>query len=109
MCTLFALAVLQQLPQVANSETLLGKRTLCMAPVLNFHFCKNENNVIPPELAETKSEFCQRTPCGQFHCTPCRKTLAQIEKQLKLILYSPSLQISDIKCEIIHSRIKINA
>jgi hypothetical protein len=60
------------------------------------NFCENENNFIPPELAETNSDFCQRTPCRQFHCTPCRKTLAQTEKQLKLIPYSPSLQISDI-------------
>jgi hypothetical protein len=96
-------------PQVANSETSLGLRTPCTAPVLNLHFCENENNVISPELAEMNSDFCQRTPCGQFHCTPCRKTLAQTEKQLKLILYSPSLQISDIKYEIIHSRIKENA
>jgi hypothetical protein len=96
-------------PQVANSETSLGLRTPCTAPVLNLHFCENENNVIPPELAEMNSDFCQRTPCGQFHCTPCRKTLAQTEKQLKLIPYSPSLQISDIKYEIIHSRIKENA
>jgi hypothetical protein len=62
--------------QVANTETSLGLRTPCMSPVLNLHFCENENNVISPDLAETNSDFCQRTPCGQFHCTPCRKTLA---------------------------------
>jgi hypothetical protein len=96
LCALPATTVLQQFRSGCNSETSLGLRTPCTAPVLNLHFCENENNVIPPELAETNSDFCQRTPCGQFHCTPCRKTLAQTEKQLKLILYSPSLQISDI-------------
>jgi hypothetical protein len=109
LCALPATTVFQQFRSGCNSETSLGLRTPCTAPVLNLHFCENENNVIPPELAETNSDFCQRTPCGQFHCTPCRKTLAQTEKQLKLIPYSPSLQISDIKYEIIHSRIKENA
>jgi hypothetical protein len=80
-----------------------------MAPVLILHFYENENSVIPPELAEMNSDFCQRTPCGQFHCTPSRKPLAQTDKQLKLILYSPSLQLSDIKYEIKHSLIKENA
>jgi hypothetical protein len=80
-----------------------------MTPVLNLHFCENENNVIPPDILEMNYDFCQCTPCGQFHCTPCRKTLAQKEKQLKLIPYSPSFQISNIKYEIKHSRIKENA
>jgi hypothetical protein len=94
--------------QVENSETLLGPCSPCMAPVLNFHFYENENNVLPPELAETNSDFCECTPCQQFHYTPCRKTLSQTEKQLKLIPYSPSLHSSDIKYEVIHSRIKEN-
>jgi hypothetical protein len=102
-------AVFQQFLSGYNSETLLGLRTPCMDTVLNLHFCENENKVTSPELAETNSDFCQCTPCGQFHCTPCRKTLAQTEKQLKLILYSSSLQISNIQYEIIHSRIKANA
>jgi hypothetical protein len=33
---------------------------------------ENENNGIPPELSEINFESCQRTPCGHFHCTPCR-------------------------------------
>jgi hypothetical protein len=107
--THFAAAVLHSFPQVANSETSLGLRTPCTARVLDLHFCKIENSVISPEHVETNSDFCQCTPCGRFHCTPCRNTLAQTEKQLKLTLHSPSLHISDIKYEIIHSRIKSNA
>jgi hypothetical protein len=85
LCTLPVTTVFQQFHSGCNSKTSLSLRTPCMAPVLNLHFCENENNVIPPELAEMNSHFCQRTPCGQFRCTPCRKTLAQTEKQLKVI------------------------
>jgi hypothetical protein len=37
-----------------NSKTLLYLHTPCMAPVLNLHFCENENNVNPSELSEIK-------------------------------------------------------
>jgi hypothetical protein len=66
LCALLATTVLQQFHSGCNSETLLGLRTPCTAPVLNLHFYENENNVIPPELSEIKTlNPCQRTPCGQ--------------------------------------------
>jgi hypothetical protein len=93
-----------------NSEAFLGLCTPCMAPVLNLHFYEDENNVISSELSEMKLwTLVNACLVDKLHCTPCRKTLAQTEKQLKLIPYSPSLQISDIKYEIKHSRIKANA
>jgi hypothetical protein len=76
LCAPSATTIFQQFRSGCNSETSLNLRTPCMVPVLNLHFCKNENNVIPPELAEMNFDFCQRTPCRQFHCTPCRKALA---------------------------------
>jgi hypothetical protein len=100
LCALPATAVLQQFRSGCNSKTSLGLCTPCTAPMLNFHFCENENNFIPPELAEMNSEFCQCTPCEQIHCTPCRKTLAQTEKQLKLIIYSLRLRMLNMKSYI---------
>jgi hypothetical protein len=91
LCALSGTTVFQQFRLGCNSDSSLGLHTPCTTPVLNFHFWENENKVTSPNLVETNSESCQCTPCGQFHCTPCRKTLAQTEKQLKLILYSPSL------------------
>jgi len=55
LCALPAITVFLQFPQVINYEALFGLRTLCTAPVLNFHFHKNENNVIPPELSEIET------------------------------------------------------
>jgi hypothetical protein len=44
LCALPAAAVSQHFTQVTKPETLLGLRTPCTAPVLNLHFCENENN-----------------------------------------------------------------
>jgi hypothetical protein len=58
LCTLPATAVFQQFHSGCNSETSLDLGTPCTSHVLNLHFCENENNVIPPDLAETNSDFC---------------------------------------------------
>ena len=79
LCALLETTTFQQFPQVVSSETLLGLRTPCTSPVLNFQFRENENNVIPPELSEIKtlnpSTHSLRTP----HCTPCRNSCSDRE------------------------------
>jgi hypothetical protein len=80
-----------------------------MAPVLKFHFCENENKVISPELVEIESLNPLMDSLRTISLHSLQENFAQTEKQLKLIPYSPSLQISDIKYEIKHSRIKENA
>jgi hypothetical protein len=60
--------------------------------VLTFHFCEDENNVISPELSEMNSDFCHAHLADKFTAL-LAGTLAQIEKQLKLIPYS----LSDFK------------
>jgi hypothetical protein len=64
-----------------------------MAPVLNFHFCKNENNINPPELLEMKIQTLVNALLADNFTSLLAGTLAQIEKQLKLIPYS----LSDFK------------
>ena len=63
----------------ATLRLLPSLRTPCTAPVPN---CTSG-------WMRTKTisiwTLCQCTPCGHFNCTPCRNSLAQIEKQLKLI------------------------
>jgi hypothetical protein len=75
LCGQPAVAVSQYLAQVRNFETLLGLRTLCTAHVLDCTSKWIRTKTTLSELSETKLWTpCQRTPCGQFHCTPCRNS-----------------------------------
>jgi hypothetical protein len=79
-------AVSQQVIQVTKPETLLSLRTPCTAPVLNLHFCENENKSYPYlSFQRQTSEPFVNALLADNSTALLAGTLAQIEKQLKLI------------------------
>jgi hypothetical protein len=73
-----------------------------MAPVLNLHFCENENNVIPPELSEIETLNVNALLADELHSLQ-ENSCSDRETIETHSFLSLSLQISDIQQEIIHT------
>jgi hypothetical protein len=82
---------------VYKSEVSASLRTPCMSPVLDLHFYQNENNGIPPKLFRDELWTLVNAHLVDVFTALIAGTLAQEEKQLKLIpLLSLSLRFQTL-------------
>jgi len=81
---------------VYNFEVSASLRTPCMSPVLDLHFYQNENNGIPPKLFRDELWTLVNAHLVDVFTALIAGTLAQEEKQLKLIPLL-SLSLSDFR------------